>query len=109
MGVKNSAVAICNTHIKAKQVVKRLNKSGIDMEKLYIVNGLEDSSAIEEPTSFNSVLSGFGIPRNSILKYEIAIKADKYLVIAHGSRGEVEKAKEIIESCDIFNVTMHHA
>ncbi len=109
MEYKDSAVAICNTYVQAKQVVKKLRLSGIDIEKLYIVNGLRVGTGIDGFTSFESVLSDFGIPENSIIQYEIAVKADKYLVIVHGSREDVEKAKDIIECYDMFNVTIHHA
>jgi hypothetical protein len=33
------------------------------------------------------------VPKNSIVKYESALNADKYLVIAHGDASEVEKAR----------------
>lgn len=39
-----------------------------------------------------------------MLKYETAIKGDKYLVIAHGTADEVAKAKEIIEGTEAETV-----
>jgi len=35
-------------------------------------------------------------PRNSILRYETALKADKFVLIAHGSSDEITRAKEIL-------------
>ncbi len=37
-----------------------------------------------------------GIPKDSVLTYETQIKAGKFVVIAHGTRDEVAKSKEIL-------------
>jgi hypothetical protein len=41
-------------------------------------------------------LYGMGIPKDSILQYETAVKSGKYVVIAHGSDMETAHAREII-------------
>jgi len=41
-------------------------------------------------------LASIGIPRDSILKYDLALKTDKYLLLVHGPADEVLKAKHII-------------
>ena len=41
-------------------------------------------------------LYGMGIPKDSILRYETAIKSGKFVVIAHGSDAETVRAREII-------------
>jgi uncharacterized membrane protein len=38
----------------------------------------------------------FGIPKDSVLRYETAIKSGKFVVIAHGSDAETVHAREII-------------
>jgi hypothetical protein len=43
-------------------------------------------------------LYSIGIPKDSILKYETAVKSGKYVVIAHGSPTEIDQAKLIISS-----------
>jgi len=53
-------------------------------------------------------LYGIGIPKNSILKYETAIKADKYLVIAHGTKEDVTKAEDIIKTTGAAEYALHH-
>jgi hypothetical protein len=37
-----------------------------------------------------------GIPKDSILQYETAVKSGKYVLIAHGSDVETVQAREII-------------
>jgi hypothetical protein len=54
-------------------------------------------------------LYGMGIPKDSIVKYEMALKTDKFLLLVHGTAMEVEKAKDIIENTRPLNVTLHSA
>ena len=54
-------------------------------------------------------LYSIGIPKDSVLQYETAIKSDKYLVIAHGTADEVAKAKDILAPLDKVEVAIHHA
>ena len=42
-------------------------------------------------------LYSLGIPKDSIVRYETALKSDKFLVMAHGSADEVAGAKSILE------------
>jgi len=35
-----------------------------------------------------------GIPKDSVVKYESALKADKFILVAHGKGAEVAKAKD---------------
>ena len=42
-------------------------------------------------------LYSLGIPKDSILKYETALKADKFVLIAHGSTAETTRAQGIIK------------
>jgi len=73
-----------------------------------IVGGLEGAVAIGGLNALGAGLYSIGIPKDSILQYETALKTDKYLVIAHGSTDEVAKAKEIIDPLNIAEIAMHH-
>ena len=41
-------------------------------------------------------LYSLGIPKDSILQYETAIKTDKFVLIAHGASDETSRAKEVL-------------
>jgi hypothetical protein len=43
-----------------------------------------------------AAFSSIGVPKDSILRYETAIKADGFLVMAHGSSEEMARAKAIL-------------
>jgi len=63
-----------------------------------LVGALEGAVVVGGLTALGAALASLGIPRNSIVQYETAIKADKFLVMAHGTPEEVARAKSIIDS-----------
>ena len=48
-----------------------------------------------------------GIPKDSIVEYETALKADKFLVMAHGTADEVATAKHILETTGAAYIAAH--
>jgi hypothetical protein len=52
-------------------------------------------------------LFSMGIPKDSVVQYETALKTDKFLLMVHGTAGDVQKAKDIIEGTRPVNVTLH--
>jgi hypothetical protein len=54
-----------------------------------------------------AVLSGLGIPKDSVIRYEKSIQADKFLLIAHGTDSDVENARAILESSGSGQVQVH--
>ncbi len=54
-------------------------------------------------------LYSIGIPKDSVVKYETALKTDQFLLIAHGTAAEVAKAKDIIETTHPAQCTLHPA
>jgi hypothetical protein len=52
-------------------------------------------------------LISLGIPKNSVIKYETALKSDKFLVVAHGAAEEVARAKDIIATTRPVEVGVH--
>jgi hypothetical protein len=63
---------------------------------VWIVGALESAVVMGGLSALGAGLFSLGIPKDSILKYETALKTDKFLVIAHGSADEVARAKEIL-------------
>jgi hypothetical protein len=63
-----------------------------------IVAGLESAVVVGGLSALGAGLYSIGIPKNSVLKYETAIKVNKYLLMAHGTEAEVARAKDILET-----------
>ena len=64
----------------------------------WIVAGLEGAVEVGALGALGAGLYSIGIPKDSIVKYEAALKTDQFLLIAHGTAAEVAKARDIIES-----------
>lgn len=75
----------------------------------WIVGALEGAVVVGGLSAVGAGLIGIGIPKDSVLKYETALKTDKYLLLVHGSATDVEKAKEILEATHSENITSHVA
>jgi hypothetical protein len=73
----------------------------------WIVAGLEGAVVVGGLSALGAGLYSIGIPQNSIVQYEAALKSDKFLVIAHGTADEVARAKSIIETTGAAQTTVH--
>jgi uncharacterized membrane protein len=73
----------------------------------WIVSGLQGAAVVGGLSALGAGLYSIGIPKNSILQYETALKADKFLVIAHGTADEVAKAKDILQATSSEEVFVH--
>jgi uncharacterized membrane protein len=75
----------------------------------WIVGALEGAVVVGGLGALGAGLYSIGIPKDSIVKYETALKTDQFLLIAHGTAAEVAKAKDIIETTHPASFTMHAA
>jgi hypothetical protein len=64
----------------------------------WIAGALEGAVVLGGLSALGAGLYSIGIPKDSIMLYEAALKSDKFLVIAHGTADEVAKAKSILET-----------
>ena len=64
----------------------------------WIVGALEGAVVVGGLGAVGAGLYSIGIPKDSVVKYETAIKSDKFLVLAHGTANEVAKAKDIMQT-----------
>jgi len=75
----------------------------------WIVAALEGAIVVGGLSAVGAGLYSMGIPKDTILKYETALKADKFLLIAHGTAGEVAKAKEMMQGTSPIEINVHGA
>lgn len=73
----------------------------------WVVGALEGAVVVGGLSTLAAALFSIGIPENSCLQYETALKSDKYLVIAHGSSDETAKAKSILEAGGASHIDVH--
>ena len=75
----------------------------------WIVGALEGAVVVGGLSAIGAGLYGMGIPKDSVVQYEAALKTDKFLLMVHGTAAEVEKARDIIESTRPVTVALHSA
>ena len=73
----------------------------------WIVGALGEAAVIGGLSALGAGLYSIGIPKNSILKYETAVKANQFVVVAHGSVDDVDTAKRILDRTGAISVDTH--
>jgi len=63
----------------------------------WLIGALEGAVVVGGTSALGAALFSIGIPKDSILQYETALKTDKFVVIAHGSADDVAQAQEILK------------
>jgi uncharacterized membrane protein len=64
----------------------------------WIIAALEGAAVVGGLSALGAGLYSIGIPKNSIVQYETAIKAGKFVLVAHGTAEEVAKARDLLET-----------
>lgn len=73
----------------------------------WIVAALEGALVGGGLSALAAGLYSIGIPHDSCLQYETAVKLNKFLVITHGSGAEAERAKDILGMAGAAQVAVH--
>lgn len=74
-----------------------------------IFSGIEGAITVGGLSAIGAALYGIGIPKNSVLQYEADIKADNFLVMAHGTAEEMARAKKILDTATPVRLESHPA
>jgi hypothetical protein len=74
-----------------------------------IVSVLEGAVVVGGLSALGAGLYSLGIPKNSVVTYEISIKAGKFVLVAHGTAAEVAKARDILKTSGAEQVESYAA
>jgi hypothetical protein len=72
-----------------------------------IVAALENAVVVGGLSAIGAGLYSIGIPKDSVVTYETAIKAGQYLVVAHGTSAEAARARNILSTLKPTDLTDH--
>lgn len=75
----------------------------------WIIGALEGALVVSGMSALGAALYSIGIPKDSILKYETSLKANKFILVAHGTKDEVERAQKILETTKATDSTIHYS
>ena len=75
----------------------------------WIVGALEGAVVVGGLSVLGAGLYSIGIPKDSVVQYEAALKADKFLLLAHGTVEEVAHARSILQTTHPLDIAVHAA
>ena len=75
----------------------------------WIIGALEGAVVMGGLSALGAGLYSIGIPKDSVVKYEAALKSDKFLLLAHGTADEVAQARDILQTTHATEVAVHAA
>ena len=61
-----------------------------------VEGGVVGAAVVGGTSALAAALASLGIPKDSVIRYEAALKADKFVVIASGTATDVERARVIL-------------
>jgi len=73
----------------------------------WIVGALEGAVVVGGLSALGAGIFSLGIPKDSIVQYETAIRTGKFVLIAHGSFNDTADAKEILSRTKAETVDHH--
>jgi uncharacterized membrane protein len=72
-----------------------------------LVSGLEGAVLAGGISALAGALMSIGIPKDSVLRYETALKADKFMLVVHGDAKQIEQARELLKSSGLSSFEQH--
>jgi hypothetical protein len=74
-----------------------------------LVSAIESAVVVGGVSALGAALYSIGVPKDSVLDYETAVKADGYLVMVRGTEDEIARAKEILNTAKPSRLDVHPA
>jgi hypothetical protein len=73
----------------------------------WVVGALGEAVVVGGLTAIGAGLYSIGIPKDSVVKYETELKADHFVVVAHGTGNDVAAAKKLLERTGPMSLDEH--
>ncbi|MGA2449085.1 MAG: permease [Polyangiaceae bacterium] len=73
----------------------------------WVVGALEVAALGGAAGVLGAALTSIGIPKDSVVKYELAVKGGKFLVLVRGTADVVEHARSVLGSTAPWQLTAH--
>lgn len=74
-----------------------------------LISGIENAVLVGGLSALGAAIYSIGVPKDSVLQYETAIKADNFLVMAHGTPADVARARSILGTLNPSSLVVHNA
>jgi uncharacterized membrane protein len=72
-----------------------------------VVSAIEGAIVLGGLSALGAALYSIGIPKDSVIAYEAALKSDSFLVLAHGPTEEAARARSVLKSFNPTRLDVH--
>ncbi len=72
-----------------------------------VMSAIEGAVVVGGLSALGAALYSTGIPKDSVVAYETALKADNFLVMAHGPAEEMARAKAVLGTLNPSRIDLH--
>jgi len=73
-----------------------------------VVAAIENAVIVGGISALAAALYSIGVPKDSVIQYETALKTDSFLVTAHGPAAEIARAKTVLGTANPTRVDVHN-
>jgi hypothetical protein len=67
-----------------------------------LVSALEGAVVVGGVSALGAALTQIGVPKDDVIKYETALKVDKYVLMVHGNAEEAAKARAVLTTAKLW-------
>jgi len=71
------------------------------------IGAVENAAVVGGLSAIGAALYSLGVPKDSVIQYEAAVKADSFLVMAHGPAEEMTRAKAVLATANPTSLDLH--
>jgi hypothetical protein len=72
-----------------------------------MITAIENAVVVGGLSALGAALYSIGVPKDSVIQYETAVKADSFLLMAHGPAAEINHAKAILAAMSPTRLDVH--
>ena len=72
-----------------------------------LFGGVQGAVLVGGISALAGALMAVGIPKDSVLRYETALKADKFMLVVHGDAQEIKRAHELLKTSGLASFDHH--
>ena len=73
-----------------------------------LFGGLEGAVLVGGASALAGALTAVGFPKDSVLRYETALKADKFMIVVHGDGRAITRARVLLNTAGFSAFDHHH-
>jgi hypothetical protein len=73
-----------------------------------VASAVEGAVVVGGISALGAALYSVGVPKDSVIQYETDLKADNFLVTAHGNAEELARARAILATTGPSSLKLHH-